>query len=186
MEAALKLHICVHVMGFYLVLAQFTFEIQQHFEFENALSEMQDDYWVWRSQAYKQKTLRLADGNRTHSIELTLCIEPYLSDQTVTIYVDDIVYSNDGPSDVIYIQINGINIGNYTTIEKWRSGHEWNVFRNSRKIGPNIVLSKGEYLLQIEVETDKWGVELDRIEINAENQDPMGKLFCAARLLQNS
>lgn len=168
------------------VFSQFTFEIQKHFEFENALTEDQSDYWVWRSQAYRLKTLRLEDSNRTHSIELDLCIEPYLDDQNVTLYVDDIVYSNDGPSDLIYIIINGIEIGNFTTEEEWRSGHEWNVFRNSGRIGPSVVLSRGNYLLQIEVETDKWGVELDRIEINAENQDPMGKLFCGSRLVRYS
>lgn len=174
----------VFTLCYYFALSQLTFEIQQHFEFENALSEQQDDYWVWRSQAYKLKTLRLEDTNRTHTIELILCIEPYLDDRNVTVYIDDIVYSNDGPSDIIHALINGVDIGNFTTKEKWRNGHEWNVFRNSGRIGPSVVLSRGDYLLHIEVETDKWGVELDRIEINAENQDPLEKLFCGSRLIK--
>ena len=184
MEYLFKLCVTLCITTF--VSAQFTFEIQQHFEFEDALDETQGEFWVWRSQAYDLKTLRLEDTNRTYTIELKLCVDPYLEGLNVTVYIDDIIYSNDGPSDLVYIQINGVNIGNFTTVEEWHSGYEWNVFRNSNRIGPSVVLSKGNYLLHVEVESDKWGVELDRIEINAENQDPMSKLFCGGKLILNS
>ncbi|KAH3747022.1 hypothetical protein DPMN_181443 [Dreissena polymorpha] len=120
--------------------------------------------------------------NRTHTIELMLCIEPYNPNQTVVITVSDIRYSNDGPSDIVYLKINDVEIGNFTTREKWLRGHEWNIFRNSKIIGPSVEVEKGRYVLSIEVETDKWGVELDRIRINAENQDPMKSMFCGAAL----
>ncbi|KAH3747019.1 hypothetical protein DPMN_181440 [Dreissena polymorpha] len=165
-----------------LAEGQSSIEIQQHFELENVLRDDQQEYWVWRSEAYNQKTLRLEDMNRAHTIELRLCIEPFNPNQKVLIVVSDILYSNDGPSDIVYLKINGHTIGNFTTVEQWRSGYEWNVFRNSKVIGPSMLVQKGHYLLAIEVETDKWGVELDRIQINAENHDPTKRMFCGAAL----
>ncbi|KAH3747020.1 hypothetical protein DPMN_181441 [Dreissena polymorpha] len=172
--------VIVHCSG--LTEGQSSIEIQQHFEFENVLSDDQQDFWVWRSEAYNQKTLRLEDINRAHTIELKLCIEPFNPNQKVLLVVSDILYSNDGPSDIVYLKINGLPIGNFTTIEQWRSGYEWNIFRNSKVIGPSILVQKGNYMLAIEVETDKWGVELDRIQINAENHDPTKRMFCGAAL----
>lgn len=175
---------CLYFVCMHLLYAggQLINEIQNHLEFEDVLTDSQDDFWVWRSEAYNLKTLRLEDGNRTHTIELTLCIEPALNDRNVTVVVDDVVYSNDGPPDKLYFSANGIKIGDFTTIEKWMHGQEWNVFRNSGRIGPTLIMSKGNYTINIEVETDKWGVELDRIEINAENQDLKTNLFCNARM----
>ncbi|KAH3872710.1 hypothetical protein DPMN_035931 [Dreissena polymorpha] len=162
-----------------LAEGQSSIETQQHFELENVLSDDQQDYWVWRSEAYNQKTLRL---DRAHTIELRLCIEPFNPNQKVLIVVSDILYSNDGPSDIVYLKINGQAIGNFTTIEQWGSGYEWNIFRNSKVIGPSMSVEKGNFMLAIEVETDKWGVELDRIQINAENHDPTKRMFCGAAL----
>lgn len=169
-------------MVFGHVYTQFTFEIQQHFEFENSLKESQESFRAWRSEASRQKTLRIVDYNRTYTVELDLCLDPYYDEQNTTIFVNDIVYSNDGPSDTVYVRINKENIGNFTTLERWRNGYKWNVFRNSGRIGPSLTLPKGVHTLEIEVETDKWGVELDRIEINAENQNPLSNMFCNATL----
>lgn len=167
-----------------IVFAQLVFEIQDHFELENAVPENATDFWVWRSEAYNMKTLRLEDTNRTYTIELSLCIDPYV-EGNVTAYINDIRYANDGPRDIVYVMISGITIGNFTTSEKWRSGHEWNIFRNSGRVGPSMVFRKGRYTLQIQVETDKWGIEFDRIRMNAENQNPMSDLFCGGRLYRN-
>lgn len=170
------------VLSCYRVFAQFTFEIQQHFEFENAVDEAQVGFWVWRSEAYGLKTLRLEDYNRTYTVELTLCIEPYIDGQNTTVFVHDVLYSNDGPSDNVYIMIDNNEIGNFTTREKWLSGYKWNVFRNAGRVGQPVVLAPGKHILELEVETDYYGVELDRIIINADNQDPLGRLFCNATL----
>jgi hypothetical protein len=157
-------------------------EIQKHFEFEDALTNTQQDMWVWRSEASGLKTLRLEDEYGQARVELTLCITPYnrTLNQNVTLYLDDLRYSNDGPSDLVQLRFNNINFANFTTFEKWRSGHEWNVFRNSGNLGPAINLREGRYNLTISVVTDRWGIEFDRIRMNAENQDPTENLFCGA------
>lgn len=160
--------------------AQVPVEIQKHFEFENALSTLQDDMWVWRSEASNLKALRLLDPNGSARIEFTLCIEPLNVTQNVTLYVDDIRYSNDGPSDNVTLRFNGKSIANFTTVEKWMGGHEWNLFRNSGKLGAALSLRQGQHSLMITVRTDRWGIEMDLIRINAENQNPMKELFCGA------
>lgn len=153
-------------------------EIQKHFEFENALTESQDSMWVWRSEASSLKTLRIVDQAGLSRIDLAICIVPYNASQNVTLFIDDIRYSNDGPADLVILQFNGINFANFTTFEKWRIGHEWNVFRNSGNLGPALNLSPGQYTLRMTVVTDEWGVEFDRIRVNAENQSPNDDIFC--------
>lgn len=159
-------------------------EIQKHFEFEDALTETQQDMWVWRSEASGLKTLRIEDQAGQARIELSICVTPYnrSQNQNVTLYIDDIRYSNDGPSDLVRLRFNNINFANFSTFEKWRSGHEWNVFRNSGNLGPAINLREGRYNLTISVVTDRWGVEFDRIRVNAENQNPGKDLFCGASM----
>lgn len=154
--------------------------IQKVFEFEDALTADQDEMWVWRSEASNLKNLRLVDENGLSAVELTLCVEPLDNKRNVSIYIEDIRYSNDGPSDAVKLRFEGVNIGSFRTFEKWRSGHEWNVFRNSGGIGPLIMLSKGKFTLVIIVKTDRWGVELDRIKLNAVNQHPKQDIICGA------
>ncbi|XP_052761934.1 uncharacterized protein LOC128204564 [Mya arenaria] len=158
----------------------FTVEVQKHYEFENALKEGQG-VWQHRSEASLAKTLRINDlVGGTKMIHLTLCIQPYDTSQNVTFYIDDIRYSNDGPSDNITVLFNGLKIATFKTVEKWRAGQEWNVFRNSGRIGPSLEAMEGQYVLTVYAKTDEWGVELDRIRINAENHSPAKELFCDA------
>ena len=62
----------------------------------------------------------------------------------------------------------------------WGAGHEWNVFRNSGPLGPAINMMPGEYVLTVSAKTDRYGVELDRLRINAENQSLTKPIFCGA------
>lgn len=157
-----------------------TLEIQQHYELHRAVPERQDTNWRWRSEASSNKTLRIEDELGASRLELTLCIEPYNATQNVTLFIDDIRYSNDGKSDIVRLMFNGINFANFTTFMKFGSGHEWNVFRNSGNLGPALNLRQGRYTLLITVVTDEYGVEFDRIRINAENQNPEIFMFCGS------
>lgn len=179
----MKLELVLYVFGVVLqtVDAQSSsLQIQKHFEFEDALTESQDDMWVWRSEASNMRTLHIEDQAGVSRIELSICIVPYNTAENVTMFIDDILYSNDGPVDLVKIHFNGINIANFITIEKWRSGHEWNVFRNSGNIGPVLNLRQGRYTLMLTVVTDIWGVEFDRIRMIADNQSPTADMFCGA------
>lgn len=157
--------------------------IQKHFEFEDALSPAQQDMWVWRSEASDLKTLRIVDENGVSEIRFQICVKPYNASGNVTLQIDDIRYSNDGPSDNVTVRFNNIAFAAFTTQEQWRSGHEWNVFKNTGDLGPALNLAPGQYFLQVHVRTDKWGVEFDRIRVNAENQDPNSEIFCGSQVL---
>lgn len=157
-------------------------EIQRHFEFEDVLNENQKSYWVWRSEASELKTLRLEDMVGQHKVFFRLCLEPADVTKNVTLRIANIRYSNDGPPDTCYASLNGQIFSVFYTYEKWRSGHEWNVFRNTGQIGRAMRLSRGEYELAIRVNTDKWGVEFDRITVNAENQNMTSNIFCGSGL----
>lgn len=173
---------CVHVCAVYV-------EIQRHFEFEDVLKQVQYPYWVWRSEASTLQTLRLedvGDGTRRYLIEVKMCIEPVVGEETVQVTMDDIQYANDGPSDVIVVTLDGELWATYSTYEKWAHGHEWNIFRNTGKADEPKRLRKGEHIIGITVKTDRWGLELDKIRIIAEHQSVDTKLFCGGRLIDNS
>lgn len=158
-------------------------EIQRHFEFEEILDENQTEYWVWRSEASALKTLRLEDMTGQHKIFFSLCLDPMDPEKNVTVRIANIRYSNDGPEDVGYASLNGQLFSVFYTSEQWGSGHEWNVFRNTGQIGREMALPNGTYELGIKVETDKSGVEFDRIEVNAGNQNALSNIFCGAKLI---
>lgn len=158
-------------------------ELQRSYQFENVLSREQDENWVWRSEASSLKTLRLVDFDRRYRIDLKICIDPIDGEETVSMYVDDIRYANDGPDDFIFVSFEGKDWNVFPTHEKWAHGHEWNIFRNTGRIKEAKYLTKGEYVISVSVITDKWGLELDKIRLIAEYQKLDSPLFCGGRLV---
>jgi len=177
----------VSVVLLNLVHCQFRliFPLQQHFEFENVVTEDQLEHWQWRSEAYSNKTLRLNDVNQTFTVELYLCFDPIDPSENVTMYISDIRYSNDGPSDIVYVTLDGKSVGNITTDARWRAGHEWNIFKNTGMIGQPQTLYAGEHVLRLSTRTDSYGIELDRIRVNLVNHRISTFLFCGSKLVKN-
>ena len=168
-------------------------DIQRHLELEDVLSEPQLlqqrntrglEYWIWRSEANNLKVLRIVDPGqgRRYSVNIRLCLSPTPPFRNVTVQVENIRYSNDGPSDTLYVQIGNSYNGTYRTFESWGGGHEWNVFHNTGPIGRPTSLPEGEYTLSLQAKTDRWGVEYDRIAINADGQNDLVQLICDSEL----
>jgi hypothetical protein len=176
----LRIILNLTLLCFLKVLAQEV--VQRQFEFEDVTKETERDLWVWRSEASGLKTLRLVDEKGKSSVQFTLCVRPNDPKETVAVFVEDLRYCNDGPPDRIKLRFEGIDIARFTTFEKWHSGHEWNVFRNTGRIGPLIRLRQGDFSLNVIVLTDMWGVELDMIKISAINQRPDVDIVCRADL----
>lgn len=174
--------ICCLVLG---LVASSRAIVQEIFEFEDALSAEQQDHWVWRSNASKLKTLRVTSLEGRVTAKLLLCIRPRGNHNNVTFYIDDIQYGNDGPSDKIKLKFEGIEIANITSLEKWHSGFEWNVLKNTGQVGPLINLLEGEYTLEVMVQTDAWGMELDYIRITTEHQLRSQPIICDAIALDD-
>ena len=161
-------------------------EIQRHYEFEDVLTRPaleERELWVWRSEASNYKTLRLVDEEQKYHIQLKVCIEPAEDQEFVTITLDDIRYANDGPFDYIFVSFEGRPWSVYATYERWAHGHDWNIFRNTGRNGVSHRLRKGVYTIDISVLTDKWGLELDKIRLNAEYQRLDSSLFCGGSIV---
>lgn len=155
--------------------------LQKTFEFEDALPPL-SGAWQWRSNASNSKTLRMKDEQGLSEVRLTLCVSPYRGPKNVTVSIDNIRYSNDGPSDTVHLRLNNLRFLNFTTQERWHSGHEWNVFRDTGHLGPGLNLGVGQYVLSVLPKTDSWGLELDYIRFNINNQDPRTEFVCDSQV----
>lgn len=81
--------------------------------------------------------------------------------------IHDVAYTNDGGSDTIEAYIDSIKIGSFDTIGASNYGLNWNVIRNTGRIGNNTKISSGAHELQFKaVNTDEYGVELDKSILN--------------------
>ena len=79
----------------------------------------------------------------------------------------DVAYTNDGGSDSIEAYIDGIVIGSFNTIAASNFGRNWNVIRNTGMIGKNMKINSSSHeLLFKAVNTDSYGVELDKFVLN--------------------
>jgi len=140
--------------------------------------------WQWRSNASGNKTLRLEDPYGMKKIRFTLCAESAIPRQKVWLAFTDIQYANDGPSDTITLFFNNEPIGKIETKEKWNSGHEWNALQRSGRVTSMFSVNSGIYFVDLVAETDGWGVELDKIVLRTDNQDPNVDIFCGAILIE--
>lgn len=156
-------------------------QIQKTFEFEDALPPL-SGAWQWREGASNGKTLRIMDERGLSEVRLTLCVAPFRGPENVTVSIDNIRYSNDGPADTVFLKINNLNFLNFTTNERWHSGHEWNVFKETGHLGPGLNLGPGQYILSVLPKTDLWGIELDYIRFNIDNQNPTTDFVCDSQV----
>jgi hypothetical protein len=151
---------------------------QHHLEFENVLTDEQkanDNLHRMRSQASNKETLYYNSADLT--IELNLCIIPVNGETNATLYVDNILFSNDGKSDNVTVVFPNNVIGSFLSKSHSDYGHLWNVFEDSGPIGKAVLLPKGNYTLQITAEIDTYGIEFDNIRMNVDNLANKN-LFC--------
>lgn len=169
-----------NVVIFFAVFLQAhaTQEILKDFEFEHALLGIQNNMLAFRSNASGGKTLRLEDENGMYRVEMSICLRQHNTTINITFSIGDIRYSNDGPSDIVSISFDGLQIANFSTNGQSRDGEDWNVFRHSGPVSPALDILPGRHILQVRVITDPWGLELDRIRFNLSNQDPLKEIFC--------
>jgi len=140
--------------------------------------------WQWRSNASGNKTMRLEDPNGVKKVQFLLCAVPANPMHEVSLAFTDIQYANDGPSDTITMFFNNEPIGSIETVEMWNSGHEWNALQNSGRVTMMFSVSSGTYPVNLVAVTDVWGVELDKIVLRTDNQDPDVNIFCGATLIE--
>mmetsp|Transcript_33927 Transcript_33927/g.44756 ORF Transcript_33927/g.44756 Transcript_33927/m.44756 type:complete len:185 (+) Transcript_33927:48-602(+) len=99
------------------------------------------------------------------------------------ISLTNVVYSNDGSSDIIEFSVNGITRGEFQTAGQSNGGYDWNVMRESGTIFNSVSVSAGQNILTLNIlSADSYGVEVDYILIDDPNDfleiDAGGKVTC--------
>lgn len=153
-------------------------------EFEDALSSenLQNRYMMFRSAASNGRAFHVKAEDHDRTFKATLCVQGS-GDNKVKIQVISLVYSNDGPSDNISLQVDGKNIGTAKTDEVYNGGYEWNVFKDCGPIGEAVTLDNGNHTLSMEVKSDQWGAEFDTITLRVHNQDPGADIICRTEIV---
>ncbi|KAL3877033.1 hypothetical protein ACJMK2_034789 [Sinanodonta woodiana] len=130
-------------------------------EAENAV-HFEGKQVVSRLNASGQATLKMYKG-QTVSFEFCLTTDTKLE-------VQNLWYSNDGKSDLITVTVDDTKLGEVLTQMQFKSGEAWNIFKPSGPLGSSVYLSEGKHKLKLRVKKgDKYGVEIDKIELFLQN-----------------
>jgi hypothetical protein len=118
------------------------------------------------------------DGNT--AINAHVCVRPDENEQNVSLIIGDVVFLGLA-SDYLVFFLNGSEIGNLTVADVVKNETVTNdtiILGETGPIGNPVTLPEGDYLLQIFVTTDMYGIELYSIMMNATRQDPTEDIFC--------
>ena len=131
------------------------------FEFEDVFGGPGKSRTPWREHASGKGSMHLFDGD---SLILKLCVN-----ETTTLSIDNLFYSNDGGADEIAFSLNGDvkNISTEATPGEW--GQSWDIFKSTGNIGTFefAELTAGENILQMTaVSTDCYGAEVDAMVVS--------------------
>lgn len=151
---------------------------QKLYQFENTTVLNGHSSIITRSEAIDQHTLSVVDTIGDAKLTLALCSVPDDDTKAVTIFIDDVRYSNDGESDILFFYFDNILYDIFITAEDSDYGHLWNVFKNSGAIGVDVDLNEGVHNLTVQIMTDQYGVELDSIRLNFYNQKDGNDIIC--------
>lgn len=109
-----------------------------------------------------------ASGNRVvwmfagEYLNINFCI-----DQSRNVSIRDFMHSNDGGSDVLSVLLDGISVGEITTLERSNSGAYWDEFLGSGQIGERSELDPGQHTVTLIVaRADMYGVEVDSVVVD--------------------
>jgi len=152
------------------------------FEFEECAIGNPYAQTRWRSNASNNTTLYITQdiGHGLGVVTFNLCVEQLDVTSDVKLNVSGLVYSNDGPTDSITLTYNSELLDTFMTEEVHDWGNRWNVFQHTGPAGDviNVTNLHGNHELVIDIYPTEYGVELDKLVILAENQNPRRQLFC--------
>lgn len=108
-----------------------------------------------RSNASNETTvlLRRDDTIRNYFSTATFC----------TIQVANVSYSNDGRSDTVTLNVDGVSVGSFTSRAWTNQGLFWNIILGSGPMGSMVRLGPGDHLIETKATVVHGGVEIDRI-----------------------
>ncbi|XP_045187415.1 uncharacterized protein LOC123545163 [Mercenaria mercenaria] len=129
-----------------------------------------------RSHASGHKSVHLFTGD---SLETELCFK-----SGTNFAMNELRYSNDGPSDRIRITLDKLVLEEFETIMVTDGGKGWNRFKTY--YGRNSPVAEGRHILKVIVlESDKYGVEIDFIKFSVNNSQTLDSLSCKSFCFDN-
>ena len=129
-----------------------------------------------RSSASGNFSVHLREGQ---SLVIDFCLR-----EESRVRIRDIVYSNDGFEDSVFISIDRKQSGAFLSTLRENRGNGWNIFRSTGAITEIVTLRTGRHTIFINAtKTDSWGIEIDYVllEVNdilLEYTDLFCHLYC--------
>ncbi|XP_046550332.1 uncharacterized protein LOC124260130 [Haliotis rubra] len=88
-------------------------------------------------------------------------------------------YSNDGLADLLTFDLDGVEVGRWTTREDFGDGSLWNQILEVEQFGDEVSVAAGNHKLTIRVaDGDRYGVELDSLTFSLDQKDPDDNSLC--------
>ena len=118
----------------------------------------------YRSNASGGLSVRLLEGE-TISYQMDFAF----TDNTCTLQLLSVTYSNDGPSDRVQVSLDTTSLGSFQTFASSNGGKNWNIFRTQNGFTSKVKLSYSRFMITVDaLETDDYGVEIDKISLQLE------------------
>lgn len=104
----------------------------------------------------------LLKGNRSIVYQLNFDKD----DNSCSIQLINVTYSNDGLADEIQVSLNNTSLGSFRTKAYSSNGYGWNKFETSSGFSKRVPLLSSYYTLKIHaLGTDEYGVEIDKLSL---------------------
>ena len=128
---------------------------------------------IHRESASGEATINYNEGQ---SLNLYFCLR---FESRVALH--DVKYSNDGGGDTFEVSIDGYKMGTVNTPDHSKFGENWDNFMSSNQLGDEMKLHSGRHKVTLNfTNTDKYGVEIDYIQIRVEDRRLSRHLFDCA------
>lgn len=154
MDYRLLFAICLVNICWQIVSSKlFTFEVENF-----ASAELR----VPRSSASGKFTVHL---HKDDLVQVEFCLG-----RNSLVSIQNVVYSNDGNTDIIHVSVDGQNLGTFQTSVLEDDGNGWNRFKSSKSLHGKAMLPSGRHVIDIKAKhTDQWGVEIDHLILSVDD-----------------
>lgn len=136
----------------------------------------------YRSHASGGLSVRLMEEGDTISFQMNFA----LTDNTCTLQLKSVTYSNDGLSDSIQVSLDNTSLGSFQTYASSNGGENWNSFRTQNGFASKVQLLDSRFVITVDVlDTDEYGVEIDKIslQLDCTNEITIEDAQCSPSIL---
>ncbi|KAL3877026.1 hypothetical protein ACJMK2_034782 [Sinanodonta woodiana] len=171
---------CALVTVLALVARSVTLAKTASFELEKIVlgKRWDSERFIFRSRASSHMIIHLFKGD---ILKLDMC-----TGKATNVSIHDIVYSNDGNSDLVNITTDRKEFVSFYSVQGSDWGHLWNEFHHVNASGSNTTMSAGSQSMYIYIqEADCYGIELDKIEVELDEHADSASFWCGYELRES-